>query len=199
MDVANVKNDSVVTLVPIRDILKDKPPGAYVLIAMDAAKDAEQDYYEDGTIAAQWVIDSDIALTTLPGRKRSHRVRALLCQRRSPRRRQADAWSRKDNNVLATVTTDGDGRADFAAGSAARDGRRRAGRRHGLWLRRRFQLPRPAPCRVRPDRSRRRRTRDTGSGRRLPLHRARRLSAGRDRASRRRCCATASAPRSPRR
>jgi hypothetical protein len=38
MDVANVKNDSVVTLVPIRDMLKDEKPGAYVLVAMDAAK-----------------------------------------------------------------------------------------------------------------------------------------------------------------
>jgi len=38
MDVANVKNDSVVTLIPIRDILKGKPPGAYVLVAQDAAK-----------------------------------------------------------------------------------------------------------------------------------------------------------------
>jgi uncharacterized protein YfaS (alpha-2-macroglobulin family) len=34
----NVKNDSVVTLIPIRDILKDKKPGAYVLVARDAPK-----------------------------------------------------------------------------------------------------------------------------------------------------------------
>ena len=34
----NVKNDTVVTLIPIHDILKGKQPGAYVLIAQDAAK-----------------------------------------------------------------------------------------------------------------------------------------------------------------
>ena len=38
MDVRNIKNDSVVTLIPIRDILKGKPPGAYVLLAQDWAK-----------------------------------------------------------------------------------------------------------------------------------------------------------------
>ena len=38
MAVDNVKNDSVVTLIPIHDILKGKPPGAYVLVAQDAAK-----------------------------------------------------------------------------------------------------------------------------------------------------------------
>ena len=43
MDVANTKNDSIVTLIPIRDILKDKKPGAYVLLASDAAKAASGD------------------------------------------------------------------------------------------------------------------------------------------------------------
>ena len=38
MDVDNVKNDSVVTLIPIHDLLKNRKPGVYVLIASDAAK-----------------------------------------------------------------------------------------------------------------------------------------------------------------
>jgi len=115
MDVANVKNDSVVTLVPIRDILKGKPPGAYVLIAMDGAKDQTQDYYEEGTIAAQWVVDSDIALTTFQG------ASGLTVFARSYASAQAMGGVKltlvaKDNNVVATVNTDGSGRADFAAG-----------------------------------------------------------------------------------
>ena len=115
MDVANVKNDSVVTLVPIRDILKGKPPGAYVLIAMDASKDADQDYYDDGTIAAQWVVDSDMALTSFQGDG------GLTVFARSYATAHQIAGVKltlvaKDNNVLATATTDGDGRADFAAG-----------------------------------------------------------------------------------
>ena len=115
MDVANIKNDSVVTLVPIRDILKGKPPGAYVLIAMDASKDADQDYYDDGTIAAQWVVDSDMALTSFQG------AGGLSVFTRSYATAQPLSGVKlslvaKDNNVLATVVTDGDGRADFAAG-----------------------------------------------------------------------------------
>ena len=115
MDVANVKNDSVVTLVPIHDILKGKPPGAYVLIAMDGAQDETKDYYEEGTIAAQWVVDSDIALTTFQG------TNGLTVFARSyATARQMGGVKltlvAKDNNVVSTVTTDGSGRADFAAG-----------------------------------------------------------------------------------
>jgi uncharacterized protein YfaS (alpha-2-macroglobulin family) len=115
MDVNNVKNDSVVTLIPIHDILKGKPPGAYVLIAMDGAQDPTKDYYEDGTIASQWVVDSDIALTTFQG------VAGLTVFARSyatarPMSGVKLTLVAKDNNVLASVTTDGSGRADFAPG-----------------------------------------------------------------------------------
>ncbi len=115
MDVANVKNDSVVTLIPIRDILKGKPPGAYVLIAMDASKDQTQEYYDDGTIAAQWVIDSDIGLTTFQGTS-GLSVFARSYASASPMSGVKLTLVAKDNNVLATVTTNGDGRADFDAG-----------------------------------------------------------------------------------
>ncbi|MEI9996998.1 MAG: alpha-2-macroglobulin [Rhizomicrobium sp.] len=115
MDVNSVKNDSVVTLVPIHDILKGKPPGAYVLIAMDGAQDATKDYYEEGTIAAQWVVDSDIALTTFQG------TSGLTVFARSYATARAMPGVKltlvaKDNNVVGTVTTDGNGRADFAGG-----------------------------------------------------------------------------------
>src|SRR6201746_2822770 len=115
MDVANTKNGSVVTLVPLRDILKGKPPGAYVLIAMDGAQDATKDYFEEGTIAAQWVVDSDIALTTFQG------ANGLTVFARSYASARAMGGIKltlvaKDNNVVSTVTTDGSGRADFAAG-----------------------------------------------------------------------------------
>jgi len=115
MDVANVKNDSVVTLVPIRGILNGKPPGAYVLIAMDAAKKVDEDYYDQGAIAAQWVVASDIALTTFQG------ANGLTVFARSyASARPLDGVKltlvARDNNVLASVNTNGDGRADFAAG-----------------------------------------------------------------------------------
>ena len=115
VDVNNVKNDSVVTLIPIHDLLKGKPPGAYVLVAMDAAQDESKDYYEEGTIASQWIVDSDIALTTFQG------TAGLTVFARSYATANAMGGVKltlvaKDNNVVGTVTTDGSGKAEFPAG-----------------------------------------------------------------------------------
>ncbi|HJW41428.1 MAG TPA: MG2 domain-containing protein, partial [Rhizomicrobium sp.] len=115
MDVANVKNDSVVTLIPIHDILKGKPPGAYVLIAMDGAQDETKDYYEEGSISAQWVVDSDVALTSFQGAS-GLTVFARSYASAHPMGGVKLTLVAKDNNVLSTVTTNGDGRADFPAG-----------------------------------------------------------------------------------
>ena len=113
MDVANVKNDSVVTLIAIRDILKNRKPGAYVLIAMDATKKVED--ADSDSIAAQWVVDSDISLTTFQG------AGGLTVFARSYASARPLAGIKlslvaRDNNELATVKTDSSGRADFDAG-----------------------------------------------------------------------------------
>lgn len=116
MDVANVKNDSVVTLIPIRDILKGKPPGAYVLIAQDAAKakPKDSDDYDGEERASQWVIDSDIALTTFQGQN-GMAVFARSYATAKPMSGIKLTLVARDNNVLSTVTTDGQGRANFDA------------------------------------------------------------------------------------
>jgi len=118
MDVANVKNDTVVTLIPIRNILNAKKPGAYVLVAEDAAKaqsESDEDEYESGGMAAQWVIDSDIAITTFQG------ASGMSAFTRSYASAQSMAGVKltlvaRNNNILQTVTTDSSGRADFDAG-----------------------------------------------------------------------------------
>ena len=115
MEVANVKNESVVTLVPIRDILKGKGPGAYVLIATDAAKKKTNDEDFSEEMATQWVVDSDIAITTFQG------ADGLTAFARSYATASAMEGVKltlvaRDNNVLATVLTDSTGRADFDAG-----------------------------------------------------------------------------------
>ncbi|HEX3674175.1 MAG TPA: alpha-2-macroglobulin [Rhizomicrobium sp.] len=122
MDVANVKNDSVVTLVPIRDLLKDEKPGAYVLVAIDAAKakkadsdTGDEDDSSTGEAATQWVIDSDIALTTFNG------TSGLTVFSRSYASARPIAGVKltlvaRDNDILATTTTNAEGRADFDAG-----------------------------------------------------------------------------------
>jgi len=116
MDVKVVKNDSVVTLIPINQILKDRKPGAYVLLAMDAAKKTDADsYYDSADIATQWVIDSDIALTTFQGAN-GLTVFARSYASAAPLANVKLALVARDNNELATVTTDKTGRADFEAG-----------------------------------------------------------------------------------
>jgi hypothetical protein len=119
MDVANVKNDTVVTLVPIDNILKNRKPGAYVLIASDAAKKAdttnEDEDYSSGEMAVQWVVDSDMALTTFKGAGGlSVFVRSYANAK--PISGVKLALVARNNNELATVKTDSDGRADFDAG-----------------------------------------------------------------------------------
>ena len=106
MDVTNVKNDTVVTLIPINEILKDKKPGAYVLMAMDAPKKTDDDSdYDSDDIAAQWVIDSDIALTTFQGAS-GLTVFARSYASAKPLSGVKLTLVARDNNELATVTTD---------------------------------------------------------------------------------------------
>ena len=115
VEVANVQNGTVTTLIPVNDVLKGKPPGAYVLIASDANKKKAGDEYDYAPIAAQWVIDSDIAITTFQG------ADGLTVFARSYATAKPLAGVKltlvvRNNNQLATATTDGAGRADFGAG-----------------------------------------------------------------------------------
>jgi uncharacterized protein YfaS (alpha-2-macroglobulin family) len=114
MDVANVKNDSVVTLVPIRDILNGKPPGAYVLIAQDAAKAKASDDDSGDQMATQWVIDSDISITTFQGANGMAVFTRSYANAR-PLSGVKLTLVARNNNVLSTMTTDSSGRADFDA------------------------------------------------------------------------------------
>ncbi len=115
MDVANVKNDTVVTLIPVTDILKGKPPGAYVLIASDAAKKPSSDDEDDsGDMASQWVIDSDMAITSFEGNGLTVFVRSYATA--SPMSGVKLSLVARDNNVVAKGTTDSDGRVSFDAG-----------------------------------------------------------------------------------
>ena len=118
MDVGNVKNDSVVTLIPIHNVLKNRKPGAYVLIASDANKKSSDDSdegYSSGEMAVQWVIDSDIALTTFNGAG-GMTVFARSYASAKPLSGVRLSLVARDNNEVATVKTNSDGRADFDAG-----------------------------------------------------------------------------------
>ena len=121
MAVDNIKNESVVTLIPIHQLLKGDKPGAYVLVAQDAVKKPAND--EDdwrAPSATQWVVDSDIALTSFTSANAASGS-GLTVFARSYNRATALAGVKltlvaRNNNALGSVATDSNGRADFDAG-----------------------------------------------------------------------------------
>ena len=119
VDVANVKNDTVVTLIPIDQVLKNRKPGAYVLIAWDANKkidtENEDNDWQSGEMAEQWVVDSDMALTTFKGAN-GLTVFVRSYANAKPLSGVKLSLVARNNNELAVVKTDSDGRADFDAG-----------------------------------------------------------------------------------
>ena len=120
MAVANVKNDTVVTLIPVHDLLKGKKPGAFVLVAGDAAAKKGDDSDQQQQMATQWVIDSDMALTSFTSANPSTGAGLSVFARSYSSARPLPGVKLtlvgRNNNELASVVTGSDGRADFDAG-----------------------------------------------------------------------------------
>ncbi|HZP99084.1 MAG TPA: alpha-2-macroglobulin [Reyranella sp.] len=122
MDVRNALNQSVTTAFPIRDMVKDWKPGAYFVVAWNAARPPSKGDDEDDTddspsngLAGMWVIDTDIALTTFSGRD------GLNVYARSIGSAQALAGLEvalvsRGNDILGKALTAADGHVLFAAG-----------------------------------------------------------------------------------
>lgn len=111
MAIKGERNRAVSTAIPLKDILKDKGPGVY-LAAVERADVKEG---EDTQIATNWILVSNLGLTTYTGSD------AMVVAVRS----LADAKPLSgitlklyahDNAELGTATTDADGIARFAAG-----------------------------------------------------------------------------------
>ncbi|HMH65407.1 MAG TPA: alpha-2-macroglobulin, partial [Rhizomicrobium sp.] len=99
---------------------KGKKPGAYVVVAQDAAKKPANDEDNGKELAMQWVVDSDIALTTFTSANAATGS-GLTVFARSYNRATALSGVKltlvaHNNNELASATTDSSGRADFDAG-----------------------------------------------------------------------------------
>ncbi len=117
MDVALSKNEAVTTLIPLRDMLKTSAPGAYLIMAQDAALKTSNEGGEEnsGEVSAQWVVDSDIGLTTFQGGQGlSVFARAFSTAR--PLSGVKLTLVARNNNVLQEAKTDSSGRADFDPG-----------------------------------------------------------------------------------
>ncbi len=125
MAVNNVKNDTVITQIPIHDLLKSRKPGAYVLVASDAAQKkpegtTDSDYDYGSRMATQWVIDSDMALTSFQSAGAASGSGLTIFVRSYANTRPLSgvklALVGRNNNELARTVTDSNGRADFDAG-----------------------------------------------------------------------------------
>lgn len=117
MPIKGARNEETTTVFPIREAIDNKKPGIYLVIAADAADqnatgDRWDQYYKGK--AAQWVIDSDIGLTTFKGADGLH-VFARSLQRATPLSRTEVALVARNNDELARAKLDGDGSVHFPA------------------------------------------------------------------------------------
>ena len=128
MTTAGHRNETVTTLFPLRQALPERKPGVYVLIAEDAADrrravnvadntgdDDAEDLRDYRPRAVQWVIDSDIGLTSFQGADGLH-VFARSLASAKPIAGIALSLVARDNEELGKATTDGDGHVRFDRG-----------------------------------------------------------------------------------
>ena len=125
MEVSNVQNTAVTTAIPIREMVKEYKPGAYVVVAWNAADgsleqllsdDNEQRY--DQRFAAQWLFDSDIGITTFSARDGlTVFVRSLHTA--MPLAGIELSLVARNNDELARLTTDASGKVVFPGGLLA--------------------------------------------------------------------------------
>jgi uncharacterized protein YfaS (alpha-2-macroglobulin family) len=120
--VTGAKNATLTTLFPIDQAVPERKPGVYVLTAENAtargkrrASDENEDFRDYQPRAVQWVIDTDIGLTTMSGADGLH-VFARALGSALPLPGIAVALVARDNDELARATTDADGHARFDPG-----------------------------------------------------------------------------------
>ena len=125
MAVKNVQNQPITTAFPIRDTIKDWKPGAYFVVVWNSAKPpakddddntADDDDEENGkNLAGMWVMDTDIALTSLTGRD-GLTVFARSLASAQPLANAEVVLLSRGNEPIGKAVTDAQGRANFPAG-----------------------------------------------------------------------------------
>ena len=111
VDIRNVKNKQVATAIPAERILKDPKPGIYVLLAAPA--DQKTRSYQNW--ATQWLVVSDIGLTSFQGRGGLNAfVRSF--DTAEPLKGVEVRLIARNNEVLGSAISDGQGRVKFAPG-----------------------------------------------------------------------------------
>ncbi|TAI64337.1 alpha-2-macroglobulin [Bradyrhizobium sp. Leo170] len=114
---ATTLNQDVATAFPVDQALGDLQPGVYVMTA--AAKGPSSD--DDGTLATQWFIVSDMGLTAFSGNDGIHVFVNSLASTEPVANAEVKLVAR-NNEILATRKTDETGHVLFEAGLARGEG-----------------------------------------------------------------------------
>ena len=114
MDVDRISNEAVTTRFPIAEILADEGVGAYVILAKDGSDGAAETEYWRGT-ASQWIIETDIGLTTFWGND-GVRVFARSLEDATSMAGVELRLIARNNEVLGTRRTGTNGAVAFEAG-----------------------------------------------------------------------------------
>ena len=120
IDVHNERNKDAVTGVGIQSLIPDPKPGLYALTAMvkspndKESNDSDSDSDSDDMTATQWIMISDLGLTTTRGGDGIHAmVRSLASAK--PLAGIDVVLLARNNGELARATTDADGHVAFPA------------------------------------------------------------------------------------
>jgi len=117
MPIEGAKNARVITSVPVTEMVPEIKPGVYMLMARAAqpneTEEQERNYWE--VYATQWIVVSDIGLTTLSGEDGLN-VFARSLETAEPLNRIKVQLLARNNEVLGVATTDREGVAHFDRG-----------------------------------------------------------------------------------
>ncbi|HMM88420.1 alpha-2-macroglobulin family protein [Bradyrhizobium sp.] len=116
---ASTLNQDVVTAFPVDQALGDLQPGVYVMTA--TAKGPGSGGDDDGSLATQWFIVSDMGLTAFSGNDGIHVFVNSLASTEAVSKAEVRLVAR-NNEILATRKTDDAGHVLFEAGLARGEG-----------------------------------------------------------------------------
>jgi uncharacterized protein YfaS (alpha-2-macroglobulin family) len=127
MDVARERNQRVVTAFPLDEVVPETQPGIYILMARNAGEEVDPNDYSARWLpqATQWVVVSDLGLTTFAGANGLDVQARSLETGRALHRLELRLLAR-NNEILATALTDMSGLAHFDPGLLRGEGGRRA-------------------------------------------------------------------------
>ena len=108
MDVATTLNREITTAFPVADVLGALKPGAYVM----TARPADRPHEKWRSQPTQWFIVSDLGLTAFSGDDGVHAFVRSLAEA-DPKAKVSVKLVARNNEVLATATTDDNGYAHF--------------------------------------------------------------------------------------